>query len=1010
MLSLLAAFAMSTPALPLAQLPPVPSPRQLDWHQMGQYAFIHFGPNTFTDQEWGGGKEDPKLFNPTAFDARQWARSVKAGGLKGIILTAKHHDGFCLWPSKLSTHTVAQSPFKGDVMKSVSEACKAEGLKFGVYLSPWDRNHPSYGTPEYNKVFAGMLREVLTHYGPIFEVWFDGANGEGPNGKRQVYDWKLFIDTVRACQPKAVIFSDAGPDIRWVGNEGGFAEPTNWATIDRDRYVPGTPLYQELTEGKRGGRDWVPAECDVSIRPGWFYHKEQDDKVKSPHQLLDLWERSVGQNSNFLLNIPPDRRGLFADPDVAALKGFAALREEIYGHDLAKGSRMGVSVGKVDHGIWSAPEGVTTGDLTVALPEARQFDRVELREPIANGQRIAGFTIEARTGSRWIEIGKGATVGNRRIVRVEPTKADAVRIRVTDALAAPMLFPVGLYVTPEGKTAETKAAKDARMAWWREARFGMFIHWGLYAIPAGSWAGKDVPGAAEWLMFTAQVPKKEYEPLAKQWNPTKFDAREWVRVAKEAGMKYIVITSKHHEGFGLWPSELNDWNVGRTPFKRDVLKELAAACKEAGIRLCFYHSIMDWDHPDYLPKRAWDKEGEAKANFDRYVKTLKGQLKELLTEYGDIGILWFDGEWEGTWTHERGQDLYNFVRSLQPNIIVNNRVDTGRNGMAGGSSAKQAGDYGTPEQEIPANGMPGTDWESCMTMNDTWGFSKHDHNWKSSTTLVRNLIECVSKGGNYLLNVGPTAEGMIPAESITRLTDVGRWMGANHNAIYGTSAGPFPKALPWGRVSRKGNHLYLYVYEGDHILLPGLKTDVTGVKGLLYGQAASFKVTGDGVEVDLKGIGRDEHATVLDLTYRGPLEVVSTSLKQLPDGSIDLLAADATINGGTARLQGDNIGYWLDPKGTLSWTFDAVRGEVEVELEYSCEKGSEGSTFAVEVGGQTLTGKVESTGSWSTFKRVKLGKVALVVPGKMDLVVKPLSKPGLAVMNLKAIRLRRSSP
>ncbi|RYG26229.1 alpha-L-fucosidase [bacterium] len=608
-----------------------------------------------------------------------------------------------------------------------------------------------------------------------------------------------------------------------------------------------------------------------------------------------------------------------------------------------------------------------------------------------------------------------------------------MRIRITDALAPPKLLPVALYVTPQGKTAETKAQRDARLAWWREARFGMFIHWGLYAIPAGEWKGTKYGGGVEWIMNMAKIPVKEYEPLAERWNPTKFDAREWVRVAKDAGMKYIVITSKHHEGFGLWPSKQGDWNVKRTPFKdRDVLKELAAACKEAGIRLCFYHSIMDWHHSDYLPKRAWDKEGEAKADFDRYVAYIKAQLKELLTDYGDIGILWFDGEWEGTWTSERGQDLYNFVRSIQPKIIINNRVSKGRNGMQGMTEGQDAGDYGTPEQEIPANGIPGIDWESCMTMNDTWGYSAHDHNWKSAQTLVRNLIDCASKGGNYLLNVGPKAEGTIPQESVERLAQVGQWMKLYGNAIYGTSAGPFPKPLPWGRITRKGNHLYLQVFEaGSKILLPGFKADVVSVKEMagqslrVVGRPAGgagnvlaasqyqapkdvpFRKTEDAVELDLSGLPRAAFATVYDMTVRGPVEVVAMLSKQTVDGAIDLLAADATVHGSSARLEGDKkaIGYWTDPKDTVGWSFEAVRSEVDVEIEYACEPGSEGAEFTVEVGGQTLRGKVESTGSWSTFRKVKVGRVAIVVPGKTELVVRPISKPGLGVMNLRAVRL-----
>jgi alpha-L-fucosidase len=367
--------------------------------------------------------------------------------------------------------------------------------------------------------------------------------------------------------------------------------------------------------------------------------------------------------------------------------------------------------------------------------------------------------------------------------------------------------------------AESAAERDARMAWFREARFGMFIHWGLYAVPAGEWEGKPVPSVGEWIMENAKIPVSKYEALASQFNPVKFNASEWVRIARDAGMKYIVITSKHHDGFGLWRSEMTDWCIKSTPFQRDPLKELARACRKQGVRLCFYHSIMDWHHPDWGTRRAWHDKATGEPNMDRYVAYMKGQLKELLTGYGPIGILWFDGEWEKPWTHERGVDLYNYVRGLQPNIIINNRVGKGRAGMSGmDKGGERVGDYGTPEQEIPAKGFgPGVDWESCMTMNDTWGFKKNDPNWKSSQMLLRNLVDCASKGGNYLLNVGPTAEGLIPAPSVERLAEIGQWMKANAESIYGTQASPFEK-LPWGRCTQKQigggkTRLYLHVFQ-----------------------------------------------------------------------------------------------------------------------------------------------------------------------------------------------------
>lgn len=407
----------------------------------------------------------------------------------------------------------------------------------------------------------------------------------------------------------------------------------------------------------------------------------------------------------------------------------------------------------------------------------------------------------------------------------------------------------------------TQPADDARMKWWREARFGMFVHWGLYAIPGGEWNGKFLsPGGGEWIQTNARIKRADYEPLAQQWNPMRFDAREWVGLCKAAGMKYLVITTKHHDGFAIWPSLQGDWNVRRTPFHRDALRELARECRRQGIRLCVYYSIMDWNQADYLPKREWDREGEAKADFERYVAFMKVQLKELLTSYGDIGVLWFDGEFEGTWTHERGVDLYRFVRSLQPNLIVNNRVDKNPNGHA--EVRGTVGDFGTPEQEIPANGLPGVDWESCMTMNGTWGYRKDDHDWKSAKDLVRNLIDCASRGGNYLLNVGPKPDGTIPEESVSRLHEVGAWMKRNGGAVYGTSASPFSSAPSWGRITRKGNRLFLHVYDAvDHITLPGTFREVRVLSGRKV-------VPHQGGEIDLRGVPRDPIATVLEVTTK----------------------------------------------------------------------------------------------------------------------------------------------
>jgi alpha-L-fucosidase len=436
------------------------------------------------------------------------------------------------------------------------------------------------------------------------------------------------------------------------------------------------------------------------------------------------------------------------------------------------------------------------------------------------------------------------------------------------------------FVTPLNalQLTETKVEHDRRMRWWREARFGMFIHWGLYAVPAGEYNGKRPDGTGEWIMALANIPRSEYEKFAPKFNPVEFNAKEWVSIAKSAGMKYIVITAKHHEGFSLYNSKISNYDIiDATPFKRDPLKELATEAKKQGLALCFYYSILDWHWPDTyvdVPGKeptAGDSTTKLRpGGKERYLKYMTAQLRELLLNY-DPAVLWFDGEWQDWWSEEDGKQLYKYVRSLKPNIIINNRVGRGRQGMQGMSKNDQAyaGDFGTPEQEIPANGLPGVDWESCMTMNNTWGFKFYDDQWKSSESLVRNLIDIASKGGNYLLNVGPTAQGLIPQPSVERLAAMGQWMKVNGESIYGTSASPFNKQLEFGRATSKAGRVYLHVFDwpADGVLsVPSLSASVK--KSFLLAvpkQPLKFRQSNDGILLQLPAKALDATATVVIL-------------------------------------------------------------------------------------------------------------------------------------------------
>ncbi len=413
---------------------PTPSAAQLQWHRDELAMFLHFGVNTFTNREWGDGTESPSIFNPTALDARQWARTARTAGFRAMILTAKHHDGFCLWPTKTTRHSVASSPFragKGDVVREFVDACRTEDLRVGLYLSPWDRNHPAYGdSPRYNDIYIAQLTELLTQYGPIAEVWFDGANGEGPNGKKQVYDWPRFWGHVKQLQPDAVIFSDAGPGVRWCGNERGTAGDPNWATVNPAK-VPfpgadGPGIIDALQHGDRDGTVWRPAEVDVSIRPGWFYHPAEDARVRSIDNLVNLYFSSVGRNGKLLLNVPPTTEGLIHAVDVERLTGMRQELERLFENRLRVTGRK-----------WQLT-GARTAELEIDFGRAQSVSIVRLEEDISRGQVVAAYRVEGATGGgTWKPLSRGTTIGNAKLDRITPASVRRLRVTIEDAVAEP---------------------------------------------------------------------------------------------------------------------------------------------------------------------------------------------------------------------------------------------------------------------------------------------------------------------------------------------------------------------------------------------------------------------------------------------------------------------------------------------------------------------------------------------------------------------------------------------
>lgn len=558
--------------------------------------------------------------------------------------------------------------------------------------------------------------------------------------------------------------------------------------------------------------------------------------------------------------------------------------------------------------------------------------------------------------------------------------------------------------SPDPYANETKEQKDARMEWWREARFGMFIHWGVYAVPAGVYDGKDVSGIGEWIMNRGKIPVARYREYAKKFNPVKYDPEAWVKLAKDAGMKYIVITSKHHDGFALFDSKTTDWDVvDATPYKKDLIKPLAEACRKHGMKLGLYYSqAQDWTHKGgACAGGEWDE--SHKGDMDEYLKTIAvPQIREILSNYGDIAVLWFDTPIG--MNKERAETILPILKE-HPGIIYNNRLGGG-----------YKGDTETPEQHIPAAGFPGRDWETCMTMNGTWGFKSKDHKWKSTETLIRNLIEIASKGGNYLLNVGPTAEGEIPAPSIERLKQIASWMKTNGEAIYGTTASPF-RRLPWGRCTVKkhatGDILYFHVFDwpaDGKLTIPGLSAKVAQARTLGGETVAATNNRQGGITIAVGNQPVDPIATVVALDVGPGWKVESVSLVPGADGTLTLGidAVELHQSGVNHHIEIEskggkqNLGYWTNPANWIGWAFHTGKpAKYEVTAEISAEKDS---AAELVINGKKQPVSLPATGGYEQYRTVSLGTIE-VADGDHEFAIKPV-KEGWTATNLRSVTLK----
>lgn len=947
----------------------VPNEVQKEWADAEIGVMFHFDMQVFNpDYEWRqwGTHPDASTFNPTELDTDQWLEAASKIGAKYAVLVAKHCCGFSLWPTEAHEYSVKNSPWKngeGDIVRDFVESCRKYGIKPAIYASTsangyyWVDNPGLVqpGSPftqeEYNAMVEKQLTELWSNYGDLFEIWFDGGVLSMDMGGADV------LSLVNKLQPGAIAFQ--GPYghpnlIRWVGNEYGTAPYPCWATADATTNAAGDVEISGLN-GNPDGAYWCPGEADCTLRHnntrqgGWMWAPGEDDRLYTVDELMTKYETSVGRNTNLLLGLVVDHRGLVPEGDVARLEEFGEALKAKYGTPCATTSGTGKK-------------------LELTFDEPTVVDRVVLREDISFGERVLAYELQGMTESgEWRLVTTGINIGHKHIETFNPMELKALRLVVKDSRGKPHIAEFSAF---------SQKPRSKQMALFEDGNYAMFIHFGLYSKLEGNWKGQPYWGIAEWIMSQANIPIDEYMAEAADFRPSEFDADAIVQLAKDAGMKYIVITAKHLEGFAMYDSDVNDFNIHDAGgFGRDIVGELADACHRAGLGIGLYYSqYEDWTAPGAANGPKTDRNGRP-VTYDEYFRNkCVPQLREILTKYGELELIWFD--MPGDIKPEYSKELVDLVHELQPGCLASGRVG---NGM---------GDYEClGDMELPPRNTPGP-WETIDATQVGWGYNSNDAEWKSPDSIVRNLTSHIARGGTLMLNIGPTGTGAIPPEAAKTLRRAGEWVHSYPDAVYGAGPSPWGHALPWGDAVTQPGRIYLIVYEWPEdgkLWVPGVRSTINDV--MLYG-GKSLKWSKDGSMtcIEVPFIRPDELASVIEMDVAGI--DVNNMITLDPSTSTELSIVFGDHGGCEPDWWGwmDKFGEWkyidllseFTQDSWFDWTVDVPKaGYYDVELQY---KGDDFVQWQMELDGKPLV--INNQKATNAYDWHRLGWMEITDPGR----------------------------